>query len=120
MKNSTPIVKDTLNIRPVLLAIISFEFDFLPIYNKKQRTKDGNIPNQRIKILKSLISSYVIYLCIKTSINNVTLETPQTFLYQRLWGFCMCPNLHLEHFLYINRKRSCVFYLLYSNPIYLE
>ena len=32
IKNNTPIVKDTLNINTVLLAIISFEFDFLPIY----------------------------------------------------------------------------------------
>ena len=32
MKNNIPIVKDILNIRPVLLSTITLEFNFLPIY----------------------------------------------------------------------------------------
>ncbi len=35
IKNNTPIVKEMLNITPVLLAITSVDFDFLPIYISK-------------------------------------------------------------------------------------
>ena len=35
MKNNTPIVKEMLNITPVLLANTSLNFNFLPIYTKK-------------------------------------------------------------------------------------
>ena len=35
MKNNTPIVKEMLNIIPVLLASTSLNFNSLPIYNKK-------------------------------------------------------------------------------------
>ena len=93
MKNNTPIVKDTLNINPVLLAIISFEFDFLPIYNKKQQTKDGNIPNQRINILKSLICSYVYISLHKKLYKQYSKRNPRNVIFTAFLGLLCLPKL---------------------------
>ena len=113
MKNSTPIVKDTLNIRPVLLAIISFEFDFLPIYNKKQRTKDGNIPNQRIKILKSLICSYVYISLHKKQYKQCYTRNPTNIFISTFVGFLYVSKLAFGNIFCILIVKDHVFFIFF-------